>query len=370
MPDYYNEIVANDRYMIGFTHPIEGWVRMWPKGATEGAFENSGWKFHLSVDKRDLAKAWNIVVEELLKDTSVNHFAKAIDPLSADAHADPNRSQAGKMMVIFTDPRVSPEHYQQQLDRIESRLKREGIRPGVPVRGDRQVPGGFFTFYRNENDGTSDYASAAKNAKITAERQYNPAKMADPYNNWKISHDVKTVPLWQVAVWPWHHNVTEGGTPISRVPTAGEPEVQEKIQALEGLGMRPIKHESRFMGSTVRIGAADMEQIDKARQELARVAQWPWMEATAEGDIPIMRIPVDNPAEVNSVMSALKSLGMNPLLLESASLGQTVRLTGEDMRGIKTEQQRQASLRPLSPSQAGNRGQQQGRISHRPRGPS
>jgi hypothetical protein len=160
----------------------------------------------------------------------------------------------------------------------------------------------------------------------------------------KPPHNVNSVPLWQVASWPWHHGVAEGDVSITRIPVADEKEAWERMRILEELGMQPVRHESKFLGPTVRISGEDVEKVDQARQELARAAQWPWQSAITNDNEPIMRVPVSDPGQAQAMMNALEKLGMMPYLHHSRVLGQTVRVMGEDMQGIRAEQQRQAFM--------------------------
>lgn len=140
MPNYYDSllaakqtgkpaIMAGDKYMI-FSAP-QGFHVLSDVQGTE--FNEGKWKFHLSVDKADLGKAWDVVVNELGADKKVEHHAKVADTKLATAMNDPANPQAGKAITIYTNKDVPPEHYAQLMERIEGKINNPAASCGVLV---------------------------------------------------------------------------------------------------------------------------------------------------------------------------------------------------------------------------------------------
>jgi len=118
-------------------------------------FYNSPWKFHVSVAKADIEKAWNLIVDLILEDKSdlepkFMYWAKVANKRLHDRFSDPEHAQAGKMVTVYTSTAHNPEHYMQFMRKVEQVLRDNNIQPGLKVKSDIPVAGSNFIFYRNE----------------------------------------------------------------------------------------------------------------------------------------------------------------------------------------------------------------------------
>lgn len=114
-------------------------------------------------------------------------MAKVAHPDGIDSIMD-GRFSSGKLIVLYTDNRVSPDHYRVFLNMLEDQLNQHGIHPGGPIRGERAVPNSAYFFYRNDRDLESNYSSARE-----GKDHYNPYGHEDPYENFAIWRPADTV---------------------------------------------------------------------------------------------------------------------------------------------------------------------------------
>ncbi len=349
MENYYQQMQDQQFHKNGYASvPLHqgDWSLMFAEGA--GKFEEAGWKFHLSVHPDDVARAWNIAVEEMVKDNTVpQHHAKVARPRLVDAFSKPEDSQAGKMIVIYAGENVPPRKLPAPAGAYRAqKLKTARVRPGLDVKGDNKVPGSSFIFYRNDKDLAGEYNLAAQNANITMARRYNPDRKKDPYKGFSISEAAPGVSLQQAAFWWWKSGTVDGGKPIMRVQVSDETNAQGVIKTLQDLGIKGAMVKSESLGLTVRIYGDDVERIQKT----CEAANLQWQEATAVDGSSIMRTPVANKDQALKVIETLQYLGIKGEEVTSKQFGQlTVRIVGDDAKRVQDDmkwvREAQAELR-------------------------
>lgn len=233
MPNYYDSllaakqtgkpaIMAGDKYMI-FSAP-QGFHVLSDVQGTE--FNEGKWKFHLSVDKADLGKAWDVVVNELGADKKVEHHAKVADTKLATAMNDPANPQAGKAITIYTNKDVPPEHYAQLMERIEGKFKEQGIKPGPETHSDRKIPGSSYAAYRSDKGANGRYMAGYEVESLPREQRHNPGNAPDPFA--KVAFG-KQAPLSgpqqdrgrQLIQGAEKHDVVTGGKPVRYIDVHG-----------------------------------------------------------------------------------------------------------------------------------------------------
>lgn len=126
--------------------------------------EHNGWKFHLSVDKRDLDEAFEVVMETALRHDKT--LLKVAMPDMAERLADHSlansqRVQAGKIFTVYDTGR---SNFLDFISDIEKAFLARGIRPGPQVWGDMPMPGKGYSFYRYDRDSEGNYVLGTQQA--------------------------------------------------------------------------------------------------------------------------------------------------------------------------------------------------------------
>jgi hypothetical protein len=148
----------------------------------------SEWKFHLSVDGRDVQKAWDIMVDTLMADRDSTHKAKVANPETLRAIFNPgqdNEYYTGKTMTLYPKESTDPAHYKKLLTDIESKFRAAGIREGLDISTDRKVPGSRYLHYANHR------------GRDVRRPGYNPSNRPDPYLDFSI--DMPDTPVKPAA---------------------------------------------------------------------------------------------------------------------------------------------------------------------------
>lgn len=133
-----------------------------------------GWKVHISIndsDKKNLAKAWD-VVEEILIEEKLQ--AKIVMP-DADFYKD--SQQCGKQITIYCHMTFN-RNWESIFNRIEDSLYKAEIQSGEFSPGDRQIPESNYLSYRNDDNGHGKY--------ISSNSDYNPSRQSDPFINFSL----------------------------------------------------------------------------------------------------------------------------------------------------------------------------------------
>lgn len=194
---YYYETV-ND---YSFLPSHNGFVQMFSDSAS--TVKQTGWKFHLSVDPKDVPKAWQIFAEYAMTHKNI-HVAKVAGPAVVEEFSDgsPDNGQLGKMITAYDS---GTEPWGVILSDIEHLFTKNGIRPGYAVRDDKQVSGSRFTFYRFSG-GPGKYIPAMDLEKLPREQRYYtglniPDKFAQlsvqPVGKMGETHHEAALPLYR-----------------------------------------------------------------------------------------------------------------------------------------------------------------------------
>lgn len=173
-----NCLITDSGYELGLT---EGWLQ----GKAEGyqSSDKTGWKIHISVDEKDLSRAWDIAVQEFLQ-TGVEAFKGALKG-TAEKHNNPDHPQAGKMIVLYeTKNGPSRDKLEMMLGRIEGAFSEAGIGTGAAVNVDRPIEGSRFFFYRNQNGKDGQYISSKEAQGYSS--PHNPTHQPDSMSNIKV----------------------------------------------------------------------------------------------------------------------------------------------------------------------------------------
>ncbi len=231
---------------------VDSWIFL--KNLDSEEASSNGWKFHLSVDGKDTARAWNIVAQKLTEDQGHIHGAKVARPQYSSKFSDPDYGQRGKSIVIHTYPGIEPEHYMKLLEEIEKEFVKQGIQRGLAPASDRNVPGSGYIYYRNGKD--------ENRRALDPSEHYNPTGAADPYASFNIIAEDKILPE-SLFIRPWQAGKTQGGEQIARVPLIGMTtiEVNELSRDLMAQGLNPRLSHSEKLGPTLRLTGDEAGRI-------------------------------------------------------------------------------------------------------------
>ena len=144
----------------------------------------SGWKFHLSVVKEDVPRATEIVAG-IFKKHGARVF-KVTDPEKTDKFTDPARSkqQQGKTFTLYD---TGESKWHDILLEIESAFIKDKIIHGLPVSGERNIPGSRYIYYRNDGNFAGGKYNPAKDILLLSpDQRYNPMGLNDPFINISI----------------------------------------------------------------------------------------------------------------------------------------------------------------------------------------
>ncbi|MBN8531402.1 MAG: hypothetical protein J0L97_06025 [Alphaproteobacteria bacterium] len=135
------------------------------------------WKFHFSVDSKDIGVAW----DELTR-IAARHGVqmKAVKNPFAYMHGGDDFS--GKMFTVYAEDLNKP--WGDIIQEMEDALARAGVQPGLKVETDRQVPGSNYCYYRFERPEEKDVGNFDRTLLLEAGNsgaQYKPQDVEDPF---------------------------------------------------------------------------------------------------------------------------------------------------------------------------------------------
>lgn len=136
----------------------------------------SGWKSHLSIDEKDVGRAWDALLPVIQKHELP---AKVATPETAHNFSNVRNPQKGKMITLYFG---KEEQYNSLLEEINDTLERENIAPGHSIEGDKKL--NRYIYYRNDRDPNGQYADAASLANKGS--PHNPFNAPDPMENIEI----------------------------------------------------------------------------------------------------------------------------------------------------------------------------------------
>lgn len=315
--------------------PSQSWLQMCPPGFFDKQYQDSGWKFRLSVHPDDVKTAWNIAVDVLVNDKQAIHVAKVAQPTTIQRLSEPDHPQAGKMITIYTTEGVAPDHYKNLMQSIETRLHAAGIRPGLEVSGDRKVPGSGFVSYRNDKSPSGAYQAASANTAVNDAQKYNPFGFADPYQHFALqaAPPAPAAPSPPKTGFPglgsWQHALTGGGEFITRIPVHPD-HSEQAVSALARLGLHPELRESASLGLSIRLKGDEALKIAQLQSDTGKhIGLGHWQSAQTQGGEFIARAPVRQDMAQEAV-NRLSAQGFNASIHHSDTLGLTVRVRGAD----------------------------------------
>ena len=142
-------------------------------------------KFHISVNKDDVPKAWNLIAHELIDQhvvAKVRKPEKLVDRPENDPH------QGKHIVLYFTRNNIrDTDHWQQVLDAIETTFVAHGIRKGPEVLNSRPMEGSAFSYLHYGNS-VYDETTGAGNAWDDDMRVFNGG--VDAFAGMKITASV------------------------------------------------------------------------------------------------------------------------------------------------------------------------------------
>jgi hypothetical protein len=145
------------------------------------------WKFHLSVDARDVAKAWDVALPTLRKHGV--GAAKIASPETASSFMEPEKTQAGKMLTLYASAKDGI-NWSACINELEHSLAAAGIRPGPAVANDRKIPGSRYSYYRNGTNLAGYYVCPEQYQHLPESKRYNVGGVPDPFFNLQVHHPV------------------------------------------------------------------------------------------------------------------------------------------------------------------------------------
>lgn len=148
--------------------------------------DSAGWKFHFSVAAADTKKAWNLLVDLLVRDGD-QHLAKVALPFIWDELSDPTSGQAGKFITLYENGRYTPERYMRIISAVEELYRANHIARGIETTTDRAVPNSVYASYKRERDEDGIIRSKDKDIMhLPVEKRYNPYGKKDPYADFAL----------------------------------------------------------------------------------------------------------------------------------------------------------------------------------------
>ncbi len=265
-----------------------------------------------------------------IKAADTKNYEVKMIPLDGGGHMNAFRTIPG----LFTEP---------ELQNLQGILARNGV--DASVRESMRDTGKFYLYVPQEN---MDSLAAA------LQRDNSPAaNLFRKYGTDAPLHldEAKPKPgagspmavLSDAA--QWHAANTVNGDPITRLPLAGiaAADVLAIERILQKNGIATQRCPSASMGDTLRITGADVAKFEQLQKELpggvrdSVLAAGTWKDAVMDGGAIITRTSVKDlsPEQVAGRMEQLRDAGFKPVMHESASMGTTIRLQGEDMLRVQ-----------------------------------
>lgn len=120
---------------------------------------SDGWKFHLSIKPEDLPKAWDAILEDIVKSGASAQVATPDHSELLNMEAPINSPDQGRMITLQGN---NPQKMMDLAQTIEEKLIEEGIQPSQPALKAKAVEGSKFMSYSNEGPTKSFWESAPK----------------------------------------------------------------------------------------------------------------------------------------------------------------------------------------------------------------
>ncbi len=120
---------------------------------------SDGWKFHLSIKPEDLPKAWDTILEDIVKSGASAQVATPDHSELLNMEAPINSPEQGRMITLQGN---DPQKMMELVQTIEEKLIEEGIQPSQPALNANAVEGSKFISYSNEGPTRSFWESAPK----------------------------------------------------------------------------------------------------------------------------------------------------------------------------------------------------------------
>ena len=340
-----------------FTTPDFGFYQLMPN---EGIDTNSmgQYKFHMTIHPDDVSQAWDIVAQELMN-SPYPQVAKVTKPETTAKFANPDSIQAGKMITVYTRDNVPPEFYKDLMQRLENRLDQAGIRSGPLSNADRIIPGGKYSSYRAESGPNGEYMASADMTGISRDQRHNPWNQPDPFDDMQMQTRTPRPSVApsqnQSPLFPRElladmqdrlgaDNITairelENGDVQVRVPLGfsrsnfedvgiDNPKGKLSLQNYDGFAVITIPEEEVQTIVDASVASAARALVNPAISDIGK-----WQMAQTEGGGIVARIAVGEMGRegAEALFDELKELGLNPIAHQSATLGPTIRLAGEDV---------------------------------------
>lgn len=228
----------------------------------------TGWKFHIAVDEKHCAEAFNIIA-----DIAMKNKCPWLKVLKSDQSLD--TAQTGKAIVLYD---TGKEDWHEIIPQMERALRAAKINPHPVLTNltsknnlskDRAIPNSRYFLYRNDKGVNGKYIDA-----YTQARSYNDSGKPDPFSDLQIPRLTLAKKLNQLTEgkWKdyrqWKQAYTISNTPITRYPI-DEISNQDVLKLFGFLYENKIPyslHDSQVMGQTVRISGH--ENIKKLQNTL------------------------------------------------------------------------------------------------------
>ncbi len=265
-----------------------------------------------------------------IKAADTKNYEVKMIPLDGGGHMNAFRTTPG----LFTEP---------ELQNLQGILARNGVE--ASVRESMRDAGKFYLYVPQEN--MDSIAAALQRDTSPAANLYRKYGTDAPLH----LDEAKPKPgagspmgiLSDTA--QWHPAVTVNGEPIIRLPLAdiapADVRAMERILQKNGIGTQRCP--SASMGDTLRITGADVAKFEQLQKELPAkirdsvLAIGTWNDAVMDRGGIITRTSVKDlsPEQINDRIEQLRDAGFKPVIHESASMGTTIRLQGDDMLRVQ-----------------------------------
>jgi hypothetical protein len=244
-----------------------------------------------------------------------------------------------------------------ELDSLRATLQRNGV--NATIRESTTQPGEHYLYVPKED--AAKFQKALKNDQSPAADLYrrygNKApEMVDGYVPQANTAPLGSVPkpakppalsatdMLKAGV--WKDDITQGGAYISRIDarnmSAAEADQFAARLRESGFKSAEVKMSESMGGRTIRLTGDDAIQVRAMRQKAIAGANW--QEATA-GNETVTRVATKDmtPDDVKALRNALEGEGIKSVNHPSETLGDTIRVKGNDVRTIDSF--RQGSMR-------------------------
>ena len=174
-PYYYFASKENPSFIVLGRIPEKARTEDIGFGELRNYVQGGDWKFHISVHHEDVALAWDSIVSYLQKEGVAK--VKVVTPdlgaefgIRFEQDGEHPNVQAGKMFTLYAydqvngKPAHSVEDWQRIINGIEKRLAQAGVRKGLEVITDANVPGSMYSYYRSDRitNALKDFLNAVR----------------------------------------------------------------------------------------------------------------------------------------------------------------------------------------------------------------